>query len=356
MGQPTTLAVDTKTPYNIYIGLQDNGTMRVPSNYVPGRSDASLWKSIGGGDGSNVVVDPREGTDIVYTASQFGSSSAQDAISGKRWSTRPRGQGERFNWVSPLILSPHHPEIVYAGSQRVFRSFDQGRTYKPISPDLTRNRPNGDVPYSTLKDISESPLKFGLILVGADDGSVKFTPNSGFEWKSISTPEPFKWVSRVIASKYDEKVFIVAQNGYREDDFAPYLWRSEDQGKTWKSIVGNLPNEPINVVREDPENGNVLYVGTDAGVYITFDGGKKWEAIYDGMGTQPVHDLQIQPKAKDLVVATHSRGVYIVNLEKVFAVTDAMRKAPITILNLEEGSRSATWGYDRKQPFDASPP
>ncbi len=359
VGQTTTLALDNKTPYNLYVGLQDNGTMRGPSSYRPGRSPMSQWVDIGGGDGSAVAVDPREGNEIVYTASQFGGHGAQNTTTGDRWNARPAApKGDppmRFNWISPIVLSPSLPDIVYVGAQRLYRSFDQGRRFQPISPDLTKNLPQGDVPYSTIKDISESPLRFGLIYVGTDDGNVQMTPDGGFQWSLINTPNPDKWVCRVVASKWDEKTVYAAQTGYREDDFKPYLWRSTDYGKNWTSIVGNLPMESINVVREDPNHKEILYVGTDMGVYVTFDGGQTWETLSGALPHTPVHDLQIQAREEDLVIATHGRSVWILPLAKIYSTTPAIRGKDLTLFPVDDYRRSGNLGYERKERWDTSP-
>lgn len=358
VGQTTTIAVDNKSPYNIYTGLQDNGTMKGPSTYRPGISDPRDWTDIGGGDGSAIAIDPRPDMDLVYGASQFGSHYAIDFKTGQRWSARPRapqGETQRANWISPIILSSHHPDIVYVGFNRLYRSFDKGRNYKPISPDLTRNRPNGDVPHSSLKDISESPLKFGLIYAGSDDGRVTMTPDGGNTWVDIPTPQPEKWVSRVVASRHDENTVYVSQSGFREDDWSAYLWKSTDQGKTWTSIAGNLPHETINVVREDPKNKDILYVGTDLGVYVTFDGGATWEVLGGGLGHLPVHDMVIQEREYDLVIATHAKGCYVLPLKPVLAVTKEQREADLTITSVSDVTRSATWGYERRQPYPTEP-
>jgi len=360
VGQTTTLAVDNKTPYNIYTGLQDNGTMKGPSSFRPGISDPNLWKDIGGGDGSAVAVDPRHDGETVYTASQFGAHSANNPTTSDSWQARPevpRGDpAARFNWISPILISPHHPDIVYVGAQRLYRSFNMGRAYKPVSPDLTKNKPDGNVPFSTIKDISESPIRFGLIYVGCDDGNVQVTQDGGYAWAAVPTPTPDKWVSRVVASKWDEKTVFVAQSGYREDDFAPYLWKSTDYGKTWKSIAGNLPNETINVIREDPSHKDVLYVGTDMGVYITFDGGTSWEILKGNLPHTPVHDLVIQASANDLVVATHARSIWILPLAKVLSITPDLRKTDLKLDSVDDESSQGTWGYDRKEKWDASSP
>lgn len=360
VGQATTIAVDDKRPYNVYIGLQDNGTMRGPSNYRPGISDPNAWKDIGGGDGSWVAVDPRNGGDVVYGASQFGNHYALNQATNERWGARANAGREeaplRYNWISPLIISAHHADILYLGANKLFRSFDQGRHWTAISPDLTKDKPNGDVPFSTLKDVSESPLKFGLVYTGADDGTVKMTPDGGVQWFDISTPQKDKWVTRVVASRYDEKVVYVAQSGYREDDFAPYLWKSNDQGKSWTSIVGNLPNQTINVVREDPNRKDILYVGTDMGVYVSFDGGKLWETLPGGLPNTPVHDLTVQARDKELVIASHARSVWALPLKWVYELTPELRKEDLKVLELEDARRSANWGMDRKEKWDTTPP
>lgn len=358
VGQTTTLAVDDATPYNIYTGLQDNGTMKGPSTYLSGISNPNLWQDIAGGDGSAIAVDLRDDASLVYVASQFGAHQARNQKTGAAYSARPRtGPNDpvRANWISPIILSPFHSDIVYVGFNKLFRSFDKGRTYKAISPDLTKNRPNGDVPHSTLKDISESPLKFGLIYCGADDGRMTMTPDGGNTWTDIPTPQPEKWISRVVASKYDEGTVYVAQNGYREDDWSAYLWKSTDYGKTWNSIVGNLPAESINVIREDPKNKNILYVGTDMGVFITFDGGATWETLHGGMSHLPVHDMVIQERENDLVIATHARGVLVLNLKTVQSITPEMRKEDLKVLSLSDGIRGS-WGYERRAEYSTEMP
>jgi len=360
VGQSTTLAVDNKTPYNIYTGLQDNGTLRGPSTYRPGVSDINLWKAIGGGDGSAVAVDPRKDGETVYVAYQFGEHTGINQTTNESWSARPTGTKAdgtlRFNWISPIVVSPHESDIVYVGAQKLYRSFDMGRHYKAISPDLTKNVPNGNVPYSTIKDVSESPIRFGLIYVGCDDGNVQMTPDGGYQWIKINTPQPDKWVSRVVASKWNEKTVYVAQSGYREDDFTPYLWKSTDNGKTWKSIAGNLPNETVNVIREDPNRDDVLYVGTDMGVYISFDGGDNWEILKGGLPNTPVHDLVVQAREKDLVIATHARSCWILPLDKVLSITPELRKADLKLDPIDDEAFSASWGYDRRERWDSAPP
>lgn len=352
VGQTTTLALDNQSPYHIYTGLQDNGTMEGPSNYVPGESDPNDWKVVGFGDGSAVAVDAKG--IVLHVAYQFGGHSAKDRKSGESWGSAPRaskGITLRFNWISPLILSSFHPDIVYCGSQFLHRSFNQGKTYETLSGDLTKGLPYGNVIFGTLKDISESPLRFGQLLVGADDGSVAYTPDGGATWIPTPTPTPDKWVTRVISSKHNLGTFYVAQNGYRDDDFTPYLWKSTDFGKTWISIAGNLPLEPINVVREDPSDPKVLYVGTDLGVYGTRSGGNSWFSLNANLPHVAVHDLQIQPKAKHLVAATHGRSVWVFDLSQLTDLTPEILAKPIHLFAVASQSRKG-WGLKTREAYE----
>ncbi|RYG79522.1 hypothetical protein EON77_08995, partial [bacterium] len=352
VGQATTLALDPKSNA-VYTGLQDNGTMRGTRGYVPGRSPLDAWKSINGGDGSFVALDPREDLDLVYAASQFGAHTAIVQKTGARYrAAAPRAKGLdplRYNWISPFLVSPYLPDEVFVGSQYLHRSFDRGKTWTTISPDLTRNRPNGDVPYSTIKDVSESPLRFGLMIVGADDGRVTLTPDGGYQWIDIPTPAPGKWVTRVIASQHDAETLYCAQSGYREDDFAAYLWRSADRGKTWSSIVGDLPAETINVVREDPKEPRTLYNGTDLGVWVTRDAGAHWEPLGTDMGHLPVHDLAIHAKDDEIVIATHARGLMTTALRPLRLVDAGVRKEALKVLDAPDVRISSSAAYPYRE-------
>ena len=193
----------------------------------------------------------------------------------------------------------------------------------------------GNVPYGTVTTISESPLKSGLIYVGTDDGNVQITKNDGVSWAKINTGLPQKWVSRVVASRYDEGTVYVSLTGYREDDFEKYLYMSIDFGKTWKSITGNLPSEPINVVRDDPRNKNILYVGTDhGGVYTSLDRGKTWYSLCNNLPTAAVHDLVVHPRDNELVIGTHGRSIFVLDVEKIQKFNQkAVEKTPHQIRN-----------------------
>ncbi len=355
VGQFTTIAVDDKPTYRIFGGLQDNGTMRGPSSYRPGLSNRDLWEDIGGGDGSALAVDPREGGDLVYTASQFGAHSAFNQLTNQRWNARAAaGRGEpalRYNWISPILISPHHPDIVYLGSQRLHRSFNQGRAYSALSGDLTKGLPNGDVPFSTMTTIAESFFQFGKVYVGCDDGTVKMTPDSGLSWVDIATPAKERWVTRVVASRFKDDRIYCSQNGYRQDEWTPYVWMSEDSGRTWRSISANLPFEPVNTVREDPSNEDILYVGTDMGVYVSLDRGGSWMSYGGGIMHTPVHDIAIQPKAKEMVIASHARSVWAVSTDWLYKCDSEVRAKEWHKFALDVPTGRDRWPFDRAQPF-----
>jgi hypothetical protein len=201
----------------------------------------------------------------------------------------------------------------------LFRSLNRGDTWEEISPDLTTNDPEKigrNVPYCTITSISESALRAGVIWVGTDDGKVQLTQNHGGQWTDV-TPALVaagapadRWVSRVFASPHDPAVAFVSKSGFRNDDFAPYLYRTSDYGKTWSSISGNLPNAPINVIVQDRRNRDLLILGNDVGVFVTIDAGRQWSRLKANLPTVAVHDLTIHPRENDLVVATYGRALW----------------------------------------------
>jgi photosystem II stability/assembly factor-like uncharacterized protein len=346
VGQFTTLALDDAEPYNILGGLQDNGVMRGPSTWRPGKSDPEAWKTILGGDGSCIAVDPKD-PDVVYCASQFGAASRLNLKTGARAAIRPRPEFTaekkekplRYNWVTPFILSPHSREILWYGANRLYRSFDRGETWAPVSEDLTSNREQGDVPFGTITSIAESPKRFGVLWVGTDEGRVWGTRDGGASWNDLSAGlAPGRWVTRVVASAFDEGTVYVSQNGYRDDDFTPWVWRSTDHGKTWESLAAGLPAEPVNTVREDPKAKHLLYVGTDTGVFVSLERGKSWIPLATGLPRVPVHDLLVHPREGDLVLATHGRSVMVADaaplrkLDSAAAMAKALVAFPVKSL------------------------
>ncbi len=316
---------DMDEPFHIYGSIQDYGSRRGVVDLSRGRDriPAVEFEGAPGGEGSSHAIDPTD-PNVVYSAGFYGNITRTNLKTGERKNIVPKPpEGEpryRGQWLAPFIISPHNPRIIYHGMNFLFRSLNRGDSWDRISPDLTYNDPGkmGDIPYQTIFTISESPLKFGLIYVGTDDGRAHVTKDGGLHWQEIVKGLPYrKWVSRIVASAYNEGTVYMSQNGKRDDDFAGYLWKSTDYGTTWQDITANLPCGPINVVREDPQNKNVLYVGTDLGVYVSINGGKKWYTLAGNFPTTFVHDLVIHPRDNIMVAATHGRGMWALDVEPI---------------------------------------
>ncbi len=327
------VAYDMEKPFNVYGSVQDHGTYRgnvahnLPWRQRP-RGLMTRWESAPGGEGTTIAVDTTN-PNIMYSSSFYGRlqrSEYKPGLTGK-WITRsivPKaGQDEpplRGQWLAPTIISPHNHKVIYHGMQYLFRSKDMGETWERISPDLSYNDPDRigklpfAIPHQCLTDISESPFQFGLIYVGTDDGRVHITKNSGKTWTEIVKGLPYnKHVSRVVASKYEKGTVYLTLNGRRDDDFTDYIYKSTDYGQTWIDISGNIPGGPVNVIREDPKNKDVLYVGTDLGVYVTVNSGKEWQVLANGLPNCFVWDIIIHPRDNTLVIATNGRGMYVID-------------------------------------------
>nr|BFF39465.1 hypothetical protein BACY1_12700 [Tenacibaculum mesophilum] len=343
VGQFYTIYADNQEVYKVYGGLQDNGVWVGNHNAKIDKSwhqtGQNPYESLMGGDGMQVAVDDRN-PNIVYTGYQFGNYYRIDRATGKQTYIQPKPKKDkpayRFNWQTPIQLSKHNQDILYLGGNKLHRSLNKGDDWEEISGDLTKGEKEGNVAYGTLTTISESPFQFGLIYVGSDDGLVQVTKNGGGSWEKISNSLPQNlWVSRVIASKYKKERVYVTLNGYRFDDFTPYGYMSDDYGKTWKNISSNIPASAVNVIKEDPKKENVLYLGTDNGLYVSFNQGSTWEAFSNGLPNVAVHDLVIQPKAKHLLVGTHGRSLYKANItslqefdnkEAIFSIKDIKKR------------------------------
>ncbi|HYE55390.1 MAG TPA: hypothetical protein VD996_11115, partial [Chitinophagaceae bacterium] len=339
VGQFYAVTVDNARPYNVYGGLQDNGSWMGPSTHQENinwieRGEYG-YKPLGGGDGMQVQVDTRD-NQTVYSGYQFGFYTRQNRQTRESKQLRPShslGEAQlRFNWQTPILLSKHNQDVFYYGSNKFHRSMSKGDSLVALSTDLTNGRKEGDVPYGTITTISESPLRFGLLYVGTDDGNIHISRDGGYSWTLISKPAAKGqaglpqglWVSRVIASQYKEGRVYVTLNGYRMDHFAPYLFVSEDYGTTWKQIGKDLPAEPLNVVREDPKHDSILYVGTDGGLYVTIDAGNSFMMWNKGLPRSiPVHDIAIQQRDNEIVLGTHGRSLYVAKLD---AVQSLMKK------------------------------
>lgn len=364
VGQYYAINVDNEKPYNVYGGLQDNGVWMGPNNAREDRrwqqEGQYPWKSIMGGDGMQVEIDNRN-HNLVYTGFQFGNYYRLHLEKEERTYIQPKHSlGEnpyRFNWQTPILLSPHNQDILYLGANKLMRSMNQGTDWEPISEDVTKGGKIGNVAYGTLTSISESPFQFGLIYVGSDDGLLHVTKNTGGTWENITGNLPKDlWVSRVIASQHKKERVYVTLNGYRWDDFKVYAYMSEDYGKTWKDISSNIPASPVNVIKEDPSNENLLYLGTDNGAYVSFNQGETWEVFSEGLPNVAVHDLVIQAEAKDLLLATHGRSIYKTNIETLQQFNAELSAKPISIFELSSLRHSGRWGSSWNQWSDAYEP
>lgn len=357
VGQFYAVEVDDAEPYNVYGGAQDNGVWVGPSTYRAStgwhQSGRYPYSELLGGDGMQIQVDRRDNATI-YTGFQFGNYFRINKSKGEFKPITPKHElGERplrFNWQTPIWLSRHNQDVLYFGANKLYRSLDRGDHWEAISGDLTLGGVKGNVPYGTLTSIHESPLKFGLLWAGSDDGLVHVSRDGGESWTKVSDNFPQKlWVSRVVASAHEKSRAYVSLNGYRWDDFTAYLYTSEDYGKTWQRIGTDLPTEPLNVVREDPTNPDVLYVGTDHNVYVSLDRGKSFQALSPDFPDVPVHDLVLQAKAADLIIGTHGRSAYKINVAHIQQLTSEVLASVLHVFDLGKKKFSQNWG--KRQPY-----
>ena len=378
------VGADMRDPYYVYGGLQDNGTWGGPSNSRDRRGILTdHWASVGGGDGFHVQVDPTDWR-TVYLESQGGSISRLDALTRERSSIRPREQSIvnydeavsvedterneaagwrgpfRFNWSSPIVLSPHNPQTVLFGGNYLFRSVDRGEHWKIISPDLSTQDPEkmdrdsggltrdvtGAETHSTIISISESPRRPGLIWVGTDDGNVQLTRDGGGSWTNVRENIPGVpdgiWVSRVEASRFDEGTAYVTFDGHRSDLFEPYIFKTTDYGASWTRITSGIPSgHTVYVVEEDRQNPDLLFAGTELGAFITLDGGRSWAPLMNGLPTVAVHDLLVHPRENDLIAGTHGRGIWI--LDDISALQQLTAEARDQETVLFQPRRATDW-------------
>ena len=344
------VALDNSNPIWAYGSIQDYGSRR-------GRIDLSNraavpavpFEGAPGGEGSNHAIDPNN-PNIVYSHGFYGNFSrtdltpppppppAQPGATPTPAPGRGRGRGSsatpiqppspdaelRAQWMAPFIISPHDSSIVYAGYQFLFRSNNRGDSWEKISPDLTNNKPEemgenpSAIPYQSLVAIAESPKRKGLMYVGSDDGRLHTTIDAGKEWTDLTTRLPVRrWISRLVPSEHAEGTVYVTQRGREDDDFAAYIYRSTDFGKTFTSIVNNIPAGPVNVIREDPRNPNVLYVGSDFGVFVSTNGGRRWEVLGGNLPSVQVSDLQFHKRENIIVVSTYGRGMWVIDAARI---------------------------------------
>jgi photosystem II stability/assembly factor-like uncharacterized protein len=342
------VGVDNMVPYNVYGGLQDNGSHRGPSTRRGGGPIRfEDWQVVGGGDGFYNVVDPVTNR-YLYNESQFGEIARTDLYTGEVKRIKHQDPALRFNWNAPILVSPHDSSVVYHGANKLLKSVSRGDVWTEISPDLTTNDKarlptgkggDGNIQFCTITTVDESPIVRDLLYVGTDDGNVWVSRDGGANWAKLNDniaghPAGY-WVSRVIASRHHPGTAYVTYTGYRADDPKAYIYRTTDFGKTWAPLKGDLPEKAINVVREDPRNPNLLYAGTDYGVYASIDAGKTWTELKEKMPTQPVHDLVIHPRENDLVVGTHGRGIFIADVSALQELTADVLNADVHLFEVE---------------------
>jgi len=328
------VATDDATPYRIFGGSQDNAALYGPHTASLDDAVADPWRSVyldrwTGGDSYVTLPDPTDSR-YVYYEHQNGGMMRMDITGASvltggpsAVSIRPRpGPGEpplRFSWYTPFLISPHRLTTLYVGGNRVLKSLDRGTTWRSISPDLGDpvGTDRGLVTTGGMTMLAESPLRPGMLVGGTEGGRVWRTTDDGASWNRIDAGLPRKWVSRVIPSAHDAAVLYLSLTGYREDDTRPYLYVSSDTGRSWRSIAANLPLESVNVIKEDPEYPDMLYVGTDMGAYVSRNRGQSWESLSATLPTTPVHDLTVQSRVGDLVLGSHGRGAWVLDLAPI---------------------------------------
>jgi photosystem II stability/assembly factor-like uncharacterized protein len=336
-GQFYHVITDSRSPYYLYGAQQDLGTVAIASRSDDGSIDRADWYSVGGGEAGYIAPYPPD-PNIVYAGEYEGVITRFDKHNGqtKNISSQPEisdGGGaapleQRFQWTAPIVVSPHDPNTLYHAGERLFKTMDGGMHWEAISPDLTRNDKSkqqvsggpidkddsGTEYYDTIFAVAESPLTKGLIWVGTDDGLIHITRDAGKSWSNITPKGLADWsrISQIDASPYDAGTAYVAVDRHQSDDMHPYIYKTSDYGKTWTRINKGIPDTTfVRAVREDPKKRGLLYAGTEAGVYVSFNDGAEWRSLQLNLPTAPIHDLAV--KNNDLVLATHGHAFWILD-------------------------------------------
>jgi photosystem II stability/assembly factor-like uncharacterized protein len=339
--QPTAqfyhVTTDDRFPYYIYGAQQDNSTVAIASASAEGAIDRPDWYDVGGGESGYIAPDPTD-PEIVFAGSYGGEITRYDHRTGEEqsinpWPVNPIGWAaadvkHRFQWTEPIAFSPHDPKTMYFAGEVLFKTTDGGMSWTVISPDLTRNdktkqassggpitKDNTGVEvYDTIFSVVESPVQKDLIWAGTDDGLVQLTRDGGQHWENVTPKAMPDWgtVSMIEASSRDAGTAYLAVERHKSDDFAPYVFKTTDFGKTWTKLIAGLPsNDYVHAVRIDPRRPNLLFAGTEQGVYVSFDDGARWQRLQLNLPVSPVNDLVI--KNTDLVVATHGRSFWVLD-------------------------------------------
>ena len=369
---------DMQRPYMVCGGLQDNGNWCGPSQTASEQGiRKNDWFTVSGGDGffTVPVIDKPW---LVYSDAQGGMLNVTDTRTGTQktiypYPNRVGSVGDamvshkyRFNWNSPIALSPQNSGVVYFGGNVLFKSMNYGMSWKVISPDLTTNDPakqqssGGPIVvdntaaefHTTLLTIAPSPLDSNVIWTGSDDGNVQVTRDGGTTWSNVfvNVPglKPFAWIPNIDASHSDVGTAYVAADHHQDDDYTPYIYMTTDFGKSWKRINGDLPATAawVHVVREDPKNRNLLYVGTETGVWASWDRGSHWRSIRGELPVTPVRDIQVHPRDNDLLLATHGRGLYVLDDITHLQQLRAAEAADVTLFDIRPTIRWNRWRRD----------
>ena len=338
------IGVDMREPYHVCGGLQDNGSWCAPSDTWSNQGIRTRdWYNVGGGDGFFTVMHPAN-PDIMIAESQGGNIARVNLATRERAGIRPRlrptEDGEertlRWNWDTPIVLSSHDDQVVYAGSNILFRSPDLGQSWEEISPDLTWNidrdtltlmgvaggdpqmsRNDGQSNYGNLTAVAESPHDPAVLYTGSDDGRVHVTRDGGANWTDVTgnvdEVPSHTYVTRIVASNGAAGGVYAVFDGHRNDDFSPYIFASDDYGESWERITDGLPNTSLNALAQHPVAHNLLFAGSEVGVHFSIDGGAEWHDLGNGLPTVPVDDLVVHPRENDLVVGTHGLGIWIMD-------------------------------------------
>ncbi|MEO7660541.1 MAG: hypothetical protein ABIV48_13080, partial [Pyrinomonadaceae bacterium] len=377
LGQFYEIGVDNSVPYKICGGLQDNNTWCGPSQTMNPRGISNDdWYTVGGGDGFFAQPDPND-PDIVYGESQDGNLFRRNIKTGESKSIRPReDEGEakfRFQWNSPIVISTYDSNTIYYGGNFLFKSTTRGDGWTKISPELTtsadrntmlvmgkvpdkntRSRHDGVQQFPAISTISESPVNRNVIWAGTDDGNVQVT-RDGQTWKNVVDKIPGvpkgTYVSRVIASRANEGTAYVTFDGHRMGDFKVYVFATSNFGESWRSIASNLPqnNGVVNVIREHPRNPNLLFVGTEFGMFMSYDRGGHWMSFRQNMPTVPVDDILIHPRDNDLIIGTHGRSIWV--MDDITALEQLNDTVLTSDIHLFDTRQSVMWRPWNNKPL-----